>query len=53
MPLQIEGGAVSNVGLLSVSMLLNGYSYFIPRLHELHQVPALVGVLPLMDVCLG
>ena len=31
-----------HVGMLSVSMLLNGYSYFIPRLHLLKEVPALV-----------
>ena len=39
--LSIVDGA--HLGLLSVSMLLNGYSYFIPRLHEAHANKPLVG----------
>ena len=38
--LSITGGA--HVGMLSVSMLLNGYSYFIPKLHEAHANKPLV-----------
>eukprot|EP00798_Chlamydomonas_sp_ICE-L_P021186 gene21186-28086_t len=35
------GGSPTYVGLLSVGMLLNGYSYFIPKLHEALKVKPL------------
>ena len=37
----LDGGEV-NIGLLSVGVLLNGYSYFIPKLHEHLNIKPLV-----------
>jgi len=41
--IRVDEGKWVKMGLLSVAMLLNGYSYFIPRLNIVNKVPA-VGI---------